>query len=290
MPPARKRKPRAKQPIPLPPTSRRRPVPAPATDQPPLFRTMFKRASSAAWSVESRPRAPARRAPGARETPAVRRCTTRRSAVAAAHRRRRASGAEAPPLERRSRSRSAASGALGCGCLCESPTLSLTVCVLWRASGRSEPRFVSVGVWLHLSVTVSQIKRFKKQQRSEPSVTLVFAPSPHGMEAAPQAAYKNTSVDSGDSDNESRHPAAPLSHHTPRTRRPEAAVCCPLLHCTHPCTARGAGRARRRPRAQSGRERAARRPLRSSARLGACAPCRGRSGGQRGRGCCRSRT
>ena len=250
---------------------------------------MFKRASSAAWSVESRPRAPARRAPGARETPAVRRCTTRRSAVAAAHRRRRASGAEAPPLERRSRSRTAASGALGCGCICESPTLSLTVCVLWRASGRSEPRFVSVGVWLHLSVAVSNQafqKAAKKRAERDPRIRALT----HGMEAAPQAAYKNTSVDSGDSDNESRHPAAPLSHHTPRTRRPEAAVCCPLLHCTHPCTARGAGRARRRPRAQSGRERAARRPLRSSARLGACAPCRGRSGGQRGRGCCRSRT
>ena len=163
MPRSSEKKTLHKQPLPpLPPTSRRRPVPAPATDQPPLFRTMFKRASSAAWSVESRPRAPARRAPGARETPAVRRCTTRRSAVAVAHRRRRASGAEAPPLERRSRSRSAASGALGCGCLCESPTLSLTVCVLCRASGRSEPRFVSVGVWLHLSVAVSVYQAFQK--------------------------------------------------------------------------------------------------------------------------------
>ena len=147
-----------------------------------FFRMMFKRASSAAWSVESRPRALRRDARGAREAPVVRRCTTRHSAAAAAHRRRRASGAEAPPLERRSHSRSAASSALACGCLCESPSLSLTVCVLWRASGRSEPRFVSVGVWLRLSVAVSQyIKSAFQKQHTEASRASHSYSRPHHM-------------------------------------------------------------------------------------------------------------
>ena len=280
MPRSSEKKTLHKQPLPpLPPTSRRRPVPAPATDQPPLFRTMFKRASSAAWSVESRPRAPARRAPGARETPAVRRCTTRRSAVAVAHRRRRASGAEAPPLERRSRSRSAASGALGCGCLCESPTLSLTVCVLCRASGHSEPRFVSVGVWLHLSVVAVSIssvsKSSKEASRAWPSYS---RPHHMGWRQHLRRLIKTQASPAG---------TLTTKADTLQPRYPEAGGGSVLSTVALHTPVYGA---RRRPRAQSGRERAARRPLRSSARLGACAPCRGRSGGQRGRGCCRSRT